>query len=130
MSVLDEVFDSLRFMNQWQLLLAFLACMGYVLSQGRLIEPKERRIAAWLAVVAGIGFAVESAEWTNAAMLLAFAVAGLGLFVGATWLISRMLGLAATRPAPDADAVEPASAAPLPAPRARSAPRNDPAHSL
>jgi hypothetical protein len=130
MSVLGEVFDSLRSMTQWQLLLAFLACMGYVLSQGRLIEPKARRIAAALALVAAVAFAFESAEWTNAAMLLAFAVAGLGLFVGATWLISRLLGLASSQPPGDADALEPPAAAALPPPRPRVAAQpKHPAHS-
>lgn len=104
MSVLGEVFNSLRTMSQWQLLLAFLACMGYALSQGRLIEVRGRRIAAALALAAGIGFAFESADWTNAAMLLAFAVSGLGLFVALTWLISRGLGL---DNAPGDDGVEP-----------------------
>ena len=93
MSVLGEVFDSLRTMTQWQLLLAFLACMGYALSQGRLIARRGRRIAAALALAAAIGFAFESADWANAAMLLAFAVSGLGLFVALTWLIARSLGL-------------------------------------
>ena len=111
MSVLGEVFDSLRSLTQWQLLLAFLTCMGYVLSQGRLIEPKARRIAATLALVAAIAFAIESAEWTNAAMLLAFAVAGLGLFAGATWLISRLLGLGSSRVADAADAADASYAA-------------------
>ena len=131
MSVLGEVFDSLRSMTQWQLLLAFLACMGYVLSQGRLIEPKARRIAATLALVAAIAFAIESAEWTNAAMLLAFAVAGLGLFAGATWLISRLLGLGSSRVADAsyasyaADAAEPSLVAALARPRTPSVPKRD-----
>jgi hypothetical protein len=123
MSVLGEVFDSLRFMNQWQLLLAFLACMGYALSQGRLIEPQARRIAAALALVAAAGFAFESAEWTNATMLLAFAVAGLGLFIGSTWLISRLLGLDAARVAVAGDGLETPDQHALPQPRPRLAPQ-------
>ncbi len=97
MSVLDDVLGSLRLMTQWQLLLAFLACTGYALAQGGLIESRGRRIAASVALLAAAGFAFESTEWMRAAMLIAFAIAGLGLFVATAWLISRMLGFTAAR---------------------------------
>jgi hypothetical protein len=127
MSVLDEVFDSLRLMTQLQLLLAFLACTGYALAQGKLVPAKGRRIAGSVAFIASAGFAFESTQWMHAAMLLTFAIAGLGLFVAATWLISRALGLTARRVAVAEADTSPTPLQPAPKPRAAS-PRKRPAH--
>jgi hypothetical protein len=94
MSVIGDVFGRLRMMSLLQLLLAFLACTGYALAQGALVGPRGRRYAVLVAAIAAFGFAVESAQWTQAAMLMAFAVAGLGLFVAAVWLTSLTIGFA------------------------------------
>ena len=104
MSVLDEVMASLRAMEQWQLLLAFVACTAYVLAQGELVSVRARRIAWGVALVASIGFAFESAQWVHAAMLTTFAIAGLGLFVAGAWLISHLLGFSKPRAAAEAAA--------------------------
>ncbi len=102
MSVLGEVFGSLQAMTQLQLLLAFVACFGYAVSQGRLVSDKGRGWAVALACVAAFAFALQSTDWTFAAMLFGFALAGLGSFTGLVWLTSRALGLtsreAATSP--------------------------------
>lgn len=92
MTELGDVFGSLKAMSLLQLLLAFLACIGYALAQGRLIGPRGRRCAWALAVLGAGGFALDSPEWMRAAMLVAFAVAGLGVFVAVVWVTSRMLG--------------------------------------
>jgi len=97
MSVLADVLGSLRTMTQLQLLLAFLACTGYALGQGGLIGPRGRRIAWSVTLLAALGFAIESTEWMHAAMLAAFAIAGLGMFVASTWLMSRALGFSQPR---------------------------------
>jgi hypothetical protein len=104
MSVLDDVFASLRAMSLVQLLLAFVACTGYALAQGGLVSVKGRRAAWAFTVLAAIGFAFESAEWMYAAMLVSFAVAGLGVFVACAWLLSRALGF--SKPRAVAEAVE------------------------
>ena len=129
MSVLGAVFDSLKAMSLLQLLLAFLACIGYAVAQGRLVGPRGRRVAWAVAVLGSIGFVLESGERMYAAMLLAFAIAGLGVFVAMAWLTSRMLGFARSRAQPASEAPR-TEAAPLhdPAP-ARSARPSEPAHS-
>lgn len=104
MSVLDDVFASLRAMSLVQLLLAFVACTGYALAQGGLVSAKARRIAWGFTALAAIGFAFESAQWMYAAMLVSFGVAGLGVFVACTWLLSRALGF--SKPRAVAEAVE------------------------
>jgi len=100
MSVVGEVLNSLRGMSQLQLLLAFIACTGYALGQGALLAPRVRRLAGSTALAAAGGFVVEADEWTRGAMLLAFAVAGLGLFAAAVWVLSRLLGVTASSPIP------------------------------
>ncbi len=135
MSVLDEVLNSLRSMSQLQLLLAFGACTGYALVQGSLVGTKGRRIALGSTLLCSLGFAFESAEWMHAAMLVVFAIAGLGLFVAGTWLLSRALGFAQPRAVAEfAEAVEAAEAGIPSAPAPRSplalSRHNGPAHSV
>jgi hypothetical protein len=131
MSVLGDVFGSLESMSLVQLLLAFIACIGYAFAQGSLLPWKYRRIAWAAAVLAAAGFAFESADWTRAAMLLGFAIAGMGSFIALVWLTSRALGLGR-----NSAAIDLASAESAPAPStARGAPSRgaqpgDHAHSI
>ena len=94
MSVLGNVFESLRMMSLLQLLLAFVACIGYALAQGGLITPRGRHWAGAAAGCAAGAYALLASDWTIAAMLVAFAVAGLGVFIALAWLLSRSVGLA------------------------------------
>lgn len=92
MTGLGDVFGSLRSMTQLQLLLAFVACIGYAFAQGSLLPRRARRVA-WFSAIAGAGgFAFESDDWTHATVLLGFAIAGMGSFVAIVWLTSRALG--------------------------------------
>ena len=128
MSVLGDVFESLRAMSLVQLLLAFVACIGYSLAQGALVSsPRVRGFAGATAFVGAIGYALLGTEWMHAAMLVAFAVAGMGLFVSVVWVTSRVLGFAGERSAP-ADDEAPASPR-ADAVRASVPPSSEPAHS-
>ena len=131
MSVLGEVFGSLKTMSLLQLLLAYLACTGYAFAQGALIGSRGRRYAVLTAVVGALGFALESAQWTQATMLMAFAVAGMGLFVALVWLMSLTIGFARSNPQVSSDVVL-ADAATQAAAGMRSSPRptGEHAHSL
>ena len=131
MSVLGEVFGSLESMSQLQLLFAFIACSGYAFAQGSLLPWKGRR-AAWVASAgAAVGFAFESSDWTHAAMLLGFAVVGMGSFVASVWITSRALGFARSAPRAASETV-PAdlSAAPPSADTMRPVRSGDPVHSV
>jgi hypothetical protein len=98
MSVIGDVFDSLRAMSLLQLLLAFVACIGYSLAQGALVSsPRVRGFAGAAAFVGAVGYAILGTEWMHAAMLVAFAFAGMGLFVSIVWITSRLLGFAGGR---------------------------------
>src|SRR5690349_14250985 len=62
MSVLGDVFESLKGMSLLQLLLAFVACTAYALAQGALVGRRGRRAAWAMALTAAAGFALESTE--------------------------------------------------------------------
>lgn len=98
MSVLGHVFDSLKAMSLLQLLLAFLACIGYAAAQGGLLGARGRQWAGLTAVVAAATFTLIANDWMAATMLVAFAVAGLGVFVALAWVLSRWVA-GAGRPA-------------------------------
>jgi hypothetical protein len=127
MSVLGDVFDSLRAMSLLQLLLAFVACIGYSLAQGALVSsPRVRGFAGVAAFVGAVGYAILGTEWMHAAMLVAFAFAGMGLFVSVVWITSHLLGFAGSRSRSTDDDTELAARARGP----RSAPNTEHAHSI
>ena len=93
MSVLGEVFFGLEVMSLTQLLFAFIACTAYQLAQGWLVNVRGRRIAWVTAAAAAAGFTLQASEWMHAAMLIAFGVAGMGVFTLAVWVTCRLIGL-------------------------------------
>ena len=121
MSVLGEVLFGLEVMSHTQLLLAFVACAGYPLAQGSLLGARGRRVAAGAAALAAVGFVMQASAWMHAAMLVAFAVVGMGMFTLAVWATCRLIGTERIASALDGAAVDPGAAAPAAAlaPRAR-----------
>jgi hypothetical protein len=112
MSELDEVIDGLRTMGLLQLLLAFTACIAYVLVQGSLLGRTGRRVA-WIGALGGAGaFVAMSQAWTNAVVLVAAAIVGLGFFNALVWLTSRAIGVdrQVLPEAPVAETVSPVAA--------------------
>lgn len=127
MSVIGDVFDSLRSMSLLQLLLAFVACIGYSIAQSALVSsPRVRGFAGMAAFAGAVGYAILGTEWMHAAMLIAFAFAGMGLFVSIVWATSRLLGFAGERSLRSDDETQVA-------PRSRAAwppPNTEHAHSI
>ena len=129
MSVLGDVLDSLKAMSLLQLLLAFVVCIGYSLAQGALVSsPRVRGFAGAAAFVGAIGYALLGTEWMHAAMLVAFAVAGMGLFISVVWLTSCALGFANRRLPPSDDEAQASPRAD--AARPSTPPSTEPAHSI
>jgi hypothetical protein len=111
-------------MSLLQLLLAFVACIGYSLAQGALVSsPRVRGFAGAAAFVGAVGYAILGTEWMHAAMLVAFAFAGMGLFVAIVWVTSRLLGFAGSRSlrSDDVSQVAPRSRPSRPAPNTEHA---------
>lgn len=125
MSLPAYVAETLQAMTLLQLLLAFVASIGYALGQGALLERRNRRWAWSLSLLGAFGFAWMSPDWTQAAVLFGFAVAGMGLFTAAVWLLSRGLQ---TPEEQASDEVAGVAAAPAAAVATRASGRT-PAHS-
>ncbi|HKW85165.1 MAG TPA: hypothetical protein VJN68_15565 [Burkholderiaceae bacterium] len=80
-------------MTLLHLLLAFLACIGYMLAEGQLAPARMRLYGGAVAVVSAGWFVVDSPQWTAGAMLVAFAIGIVGLFSASVWVLSAALGL-------------------------------------
>jgi len=125
MAMLHDVYDNLRAMTLLHLLLAFLACTGYMLAEGQLAARRVRIAAGLIAAASAAWFVIDSPQWTASAMLVALAIGIVGVFSALVWAMSAALGLrqsASFAPAVAmlAEAVEPSSAA---APERRAAAR-------
>ena len=119
MFALTDVFNGPGATGLLQLLLAFVACMAYLLAQGRLLGTVGRRRAALGALASVAGFVAMDRDWAGAIVLVAFAVAALGLFAAMAWLTAKAIGMG--QPAnPRAVAGRPERHAAMPA-RARRA---------
>ena len=101
--MLHSVFGSLQSMTSIQLLCGFLTCMCYAALQGSLLDGTLRRAAASMCVLSASGFVLAGDNWVFGFMLLAFAVAGMGLFAALVWLLGRFLGVDGRIPLPGHD---------------------------
>lgn len=88
---MSELGDSLERMSFVQLLLLFGFVTCYVLALGGLFGPAVRLRAGGLALLQAMGFIALTDPWVHGALLVAFVVAGLGLFVMLSWLLARWL---------------------------------------
>lgn len=89
---MNELGDSLERMSFVQLLLLFAFVTSYVLTLGGLLSTIARRRSALLALALAVVFSALTEPWVHGALLMAFVVAGLGLFVMITWLLARLFG--------------------------------------
>lgn len=99
-------------LEPWQLLLLLLFLLGYAGSIGRLLGGRGRLRAALLAVASGALLCVLMSPWVLGPLMLAAAVAAVGLFTGVVMLLSRLLGVSgravdASVPVAAADAAAP-----------------------
>lgn len=95
-----ELGDSLERMSFVQLLLLFGFVTCYVLAIGGLFGSTVRLRAAGLALLQAGAFTALTDPWVHGALFMAFAVAGLGLFVLLSWLLARALGPRQALPLP------------------------------
>ena len=93
MTMLHDVAESLRAMTSLHLLLAFLACIGYMLAEGQLAPMRVRLYAGAVAAASAVWFVIDSPEWTAGTMLVALAIGIVGLFTALVWALSAALGL-------------------------------------
>ncbi len=109
-----ELGDSLERMTFVQLLLLFGLVTSYVLALGGMLSTPARQRAALLALALAVAFAALTDPWVHGALLVAFVVAGLGLFVLFSWLLARVLGPREVPLESAGDSVSPSQPVPLP----------------
>jgi hypothetical protein len=107
MSVLVEVFSGLEAMGLVQLLLGFVVCTGYAAACGRLLPKRGVATSVALAALAAAGFVAMTPDWTHGIVLLASAVAVIGVMAALAWLSGRILGIASLQLVADAETALP-----------------------
>ncbi|MBX3619619.1 MAG: hypothetical protein KF891_06485 [Rhizobacter sp.] len=114
---MDGIVVTLQSMSLVQMVLGWLFIGCYALALGGMLGPRGALRAGAIAFIAGVGFAALADDWVHGALLVMFSVAGLGLFVAASWLLTQTLAWwlsRAQRPAPDVPAVAMAEGAAAP----------------
>lgn len=111
LSLMDDITASLNKLSLLQMICAwtFVAC--YALALGGMLEARGSRRAAGLAALAAVLFCAFGENWVHGALLVMFAVAGMGIFVAAAWALARGAAWFVNRgtPAQPAPATPPAA---------------------
>lgn len=114
---MNELGHSLERMGFVQLLLLFGFVTMYMVALGGLFSGWVRLRAAALALAQAVAFVALTDPWVHGALLVAFVVGALGVFVMVCWLLARLFGpRALPLPAPDTEAVDstPPNSQPMP----------------
>lgn len=87
---MDDIAVSLEKLGLVHMVLAWAFVGCYALALGGMVGPTGSRRAAGLAVMAAVAFCVFSENWVHGALLVLFAVAGMGAFVATAWALARI----------------------------------------
>lgn len=80
-------------LQPFQLMLMALFLTSYLAAVTGLLQPRGRLRAAGVALLAGIGMGFVFTPWTLGALIAALSIGAVGVFIGASWLLSRALGV-------------------------------------
>jgi hypothetical protein len=80
-------------LQPFQLVLMGLFLTSYLAAVTGLLHPRGRLRAAGVALLAGIGMGFVFTPWTLGALIAALSIGAVGVFIGASWLLSRALGV-------------------------------------
>ncbi|MBC7994530.1 MAG: hypothetical protein H7Z15_14975 [Rhizobacter sp.] len=115
---MDNILLTLNNLSLVQMVLAWLFVASYALALGGMLGPKGSLRAGAAAALAAVLFSVMSVDWVHGALLVLFAIGGMGLFVAASWALTFSVGqlLSHDKPLPqDAEVLPlPPTAAPRP----------------
>ena len=99
--VMDGILLTLNHLGLAQMVLAWLFVACYALALGGMLGPKGSLRAGLVAAVAAMVFSALSDEWVHGALLVLFAIAGMGVFVAASWMLTNGIAwLLSRRPQP------------------------------
>ena len=114
---MNELGHSLERMSFMQLLLLFGFVTTYMVAVGGLFGGWVRLRAAAAALAQAVAFVALTDPWVHGALLVAFVVGALGVFVMLSWLLARLFG-PRSMPLPAADSGVTESALPSSPPAA------------
>lgn len=104
---MNELGHSLERMSFVQLLLLFGFVTTYMVAVGGLFGGWVRLRAAAAALAQAVAFVALTDPWVHGALLVAFVVGALGVFVMLSWLLARLFGpRSLPLPAPDSEGVD------------------------
>jgi len=86
---MDDITVSLHKLNLTQMLLAWAFVGSYALALGGMLGPTGSLRSAGAALVSAVLFCVFGENWVHAALMVGFAIAGMGLFVALAWVLAR-----------------------------------------
>lgn len=114
--------NSFQHMGFVQLALLFGFITAYVLALGRLLGAAARLRCALLALVLCAAFASNTTPWEHGALLIAFVVAAMALYMAMVWTIASVVAPRGVAAADRQDEPDVASAAVVARVAARSVP--------
>lgn len=94
---MDGIVVTLNSLSLVQMVLGWLFIGCYALALGGMLGPRGSLRAGVVALAACIAFAVLADDWVHGALLVLFAVAGMGLFVACAWVLMHTLAWWLTR---------------------------------
>jgi len=102
---MDGILLTLKNVGLAQMVLAWLFVACYALAVGGMLGARGTWRAGVMAICAGVAFSALSHNWVHGVLLVLFAVAGMALFVIATWGLAHacawFIGRHRSRQVPD-----------------------------
>jgi hypothetical protein len=89
---MNELNDTLNHLGWFQMLLALGFVSSYAMALTPFAGPSGQWRSAAVAVLCGAGFSAITDPWVHGVFLVLMAVAGMALFVGVAWALSRLVG--------------------------------------
>lgn len=126
---MSELHHSLETMGVLQFLFAVAFLICYSLAIGDFLGPGARVSVALFGLVSAVGFSVFTDPWVHGVLLTAFAVIGIGLFLGIAWMLKLVFASAVGEVSVEAaygDALSASATEPAPLPEAPPQPRASP----
>lgn len=85
---MEGIVGTLKHLSFAQMILAWLFVGCYALAIGGMLGGTGSARSGVVAAISGVAFALLSDQWVHGALLILFAVAGMGVFVIAAWLLA------------------------------------------
>jgi hypothetical protein len=88
---MDDILLTLDHLSLVQMVLAWLFVASYALALGGMLGAKGSLRAGLVAALAAVLFSALSHDWVHGALLVLFAIGGMGLFVALAWALTYSL---------------------------------------